>query len=58
MPPGTESEKLGTFSFTSKSEKPSRMPKVFEMINAYIHSLSFLTKVAVKSELQFMVHGP
>ena len=58
IPPGTESDRFETFSFTSKSEKPSCTAKVFEMINTSIYSLSFLTKVVVKSELEFIVHGP
>lgn len=57
IPASIENEKLKTFSFIPNSEKPSHMPKVFEMINACIRSFSFLTNVAVKSELEFIVHG-
>lgn len=34
------------------------MPTAFEMTKVRIHSLSFLTKVVVKSELECIVHGP
>lgn len=40
IPPGTESERSETFLFTSKSEKPSHMTEVLEMINDCIYSLS------------------
>lgn len=56
IPPGMERESFETLSFTSNLKKPSHTSKVFEMVNGCIYGLSFLTKVVMKSELEFIVH--